>query len=235
MRPQREQSAHPGLLLSRFLQVPVTDDEHPKERFNLFRAIQTAQKNTALQTIYLLAFQRRQYFLRETVQASLTVQGRLIVGLGGENILETSITLHHTYGIPIIPGSALKGLAAHYCDQVWGVKQPEFKQEVRSQEDGQEKKRPGIYHQILFGTTEDSGHIIFHDAWMTPESLTAPNQGLVLDVMTPHHGGYYMADSKEDSTAPTDCDSPKPVTFLSVAGTFHIAVSCDAQIGRAHV
>lgn len=219
----REQGAHPGLLLSRFLRIPVQDEEkkHPDERLNLFRAMQAAQKNKELQAIYSLAFQRRQHSLGEAVQAYLAVQGRLIVGLGGENILETGITLHHTYGVPIIPGAALKGLAAHYCDQVWGAKQPEFKRS----EDGEEKKPLGRYYRLLFGTTEDSGHIIFHEAWMTPESLTAPNQGLILDVMTPHHSEYYMA---KDETAPTDYDSPNPVTFLSVAGTFHVAVSCDA-------
>jgi CRISPR-associated protein Cmr6 len=34
----------------------------------------------------------------------------LVVGLGAEHVLETSITLHRTYGFPLIPGSALKGL-----------------------------------------------------------------------------------------------------------------------------
>ena len=31
--------------------------------------------------------------------------------------------------MPIIPGSALKGLAAHYCDQVWGPTEEKFKGE----------------------------------------------------------------------------------------------------------
>jgi len=35
----------------------------------------------------------------------------LVVGLGAESVLETSLTLHRIYGYPIIPGSALKGLA----------------------------------------------------------------------------------------------------------------------------
>ncbi len=34
-----------------------------------------------------------------------------MVGLGAENVHETSMTLHHIYGIPYIPGSALKGIA----------------------------------------------------------------------------------------------------------------------------
>jgi CRISPR-associated protein Cmr6 len=41
---------------------------------------------------------------------SLETQWRTVVGLGGPNVLETAMTLHHLYGFPTIPGSALKGL-----------------------------------------------------------------------------------------------------------------------------
>jgi CRISPR-associated protein Cmr6 len=44
---------------------------------------------------------------------------RVIVGLGAESVLETSIRLHRIYGFPIIPGSALKGLARSYA--LWQV------------------------------------------------------------------------------------------------------------------
>lgn len=43
------------------------------------------------------------------------IEGRIVVGLGGAHVAETSITLHHIYGIPYIPGSALKGVTRHYC------------------------------------------------------------------------------------------------------------------------
>ena len=39
---------------------------------------------------------------------------RLVVGLGSTNPRETSMTLSHMYGIPYIPGSALKGAFRHY-------------------------------------------------------------------------------------------------------------------------
>ena len=38
------------------------------------------------------------------------VQWRLVVGLGLPSPLETGITLHHLYGIPYLPGSAIKGV-----------------------------------------------------------------------------------------------------------------------------
>jgi CRISPR/Cas system CMR subunit Cmr6 (Cas7 group RAMP superfamily) len=45
---------------------------------------------------------------------------------------------------------------------------------------------------------DNSGFLVFHDAWITPESLA--REGLLVDVMTPHHSRYYMAS---DETAET--------------------------------
>ncbi len=44
----------------------------------------------------------------------LITRSRLVVGLGDESVYETSIRLHRNYGVPYIPGSALKGVAKHY-------------------------------------------------------------------------------------------------------------------------
>jgi CRISPR-associated protein Cmr6 len=55
-----------------------------------------------------------------TVQKfTLRAASRVIVGLGAESVLETSIRLHRVYGFPIIPGSALKGLARAYA--LWEI------------------------------------------------------------------------------------------------------------------
>lgn len=42
---------------------------------------------------------------------------RMVVGLGNPSVYETSITLHHIYGIPYIPGSAIKGVTRHHFIQ----------------------------------------------------------------------------------------------------------------------
>jgi CRISPR-associated protein Cmr6 len=42
------------------------------------------------------------------------LQSRLLVGLGGKGVMEFGLTLSHVTGLPIIPGSALKGLARAY-------------------------------------------------------------------------------------------------------------------------
>lgn len=200
-----------GLLRDRFLRVAVKDKKnHPGARRDLFDAM--CQSLAQSKEIYRAAYERRKYSFRDLESKGiLRTTGRLVIGLGGENVLETGLTLNHTYGTPMIPGTALKGLAAHYCNLAWGAADEKF-------------KLGGKYHQAIFGTTEDSGHIIFHDAWIMPESLEGSLQP---DVMTPHHGDYYSDD--KGTSPPTDFDDPNPVTFLSVVGTFHVAVSCDVS------
>lgn len=134
------------------------------------------------------------------------VPGRLVVGLGGESVLETSITLHRTYGVPMIPGSALKGVASSYAhrrleDAAW--------------------REGGRAHLAAFGTTDQAGCLIFHDALYLPESGHA-RRALHEDVLTVHHAGYYQG---KDATAPADWDSPVPVHFLTSTGCYLVAVS----------
>jgi len=199
-----------GLLRDRYLRWTKDKNNHPAARKNLFEAM--SQSLHISKGIYTPAYERQEFRLKDfKSRGYFTTVGRLVIGLGGENVLETGILLNHIYGTPMIPGTALKGLAAHYCHQVWG-----------SIDDNDNFKFGGEFHRIIFGNTEESGHIIFHDAWITPESLEG---SLQLDVMTPHHSDYYSHD--KDETPPTDFDDPKPITFLSIVGTFHLVVSCD--------
>jgi len=214
---QNKVGSNAGLLLDRFLRVPVKDkkNNHPVARRELFMAM--CQSQAQSREVYNSAFEHHEMMLNDLKSSGLFstskdgYRSRLVIGLGGENVLETGLTLNHTYGAPMIPGSALKGLTAHFCDQAWGAADEKF-------------KLGGEYYEVIFGTTEDSGHIIFHDAWITPDSLEG---SLQLDVMTPHHGDYYSDET--GSTAPTDFDDPNPVTFLSIVGTFQVAVSCDVS------
>lgn len=137
-----------------------------------------------------------------------TVQGRMIVGLGDERVLETAITLHHTYGVPFIPGSALKGVAASYARQrlgdAWALGSPAY--------------------EVLFGTTASAGYITFFDALYEPDS-GHEGQPLWPDVITVHHPDYYGNQNKP----PADWDSPNPVSFLSATGTYLIALAGPPQ------
>nr|WP_321352796.1 type III-B CRISPR module RAMP protein Cmr6 [uncultured Methanoregula sp.] len=209
--------ANASLIRDRFLLYDVNDKDKDKDKTHgveakkgLYAAMHNAMVPAARP--YGAAFERYITSLDSFGnQGNFETLGRLVIGLGSENVLETGITLHHTYGTPVIPGSALKGLASHYCDQVWGA-----------DESNVSFRKNNEYHNQLFGTNDDSGHIVFHDAWITPESL---KRSLKRDIMTPHHGDYYSG--KDD--APTDFDEPNPISFLSLSGIFHIAVTCDIQ------
>jgi CRISPR-associated protein Cmr6 len=217
---RRNGGSHPGLLLQKYLAA----QEKPEERRALLVAVAKAASSESLQAIYSKAFDRWvRSFSDDFPHCSerLAVAGRLIVGLGSESVLETGLRLHHTYGVPIIPGSALKGLASHYCDEVWGQRH-----DPACPDDNQGFRRGAKYHAFLFGKTEDAGAgrtgdagaITFHDAWMLPETV---GRSLYLDVMTPHHLNW----QNEGASPPTDFDSPTPIPFLSVAGTFDVRVS----------
>lgn len=155
--------------------------------------------------------------------------GRLLVGGGRAAATETSITFHPIWGVPILPGSALKGIA-----------RAELATELSVAEVEQ-----------IFGTTDRAGLLTFYDAVPVKGEFT-----LALDGQTPHHGQYYGTDGADDdrsgegddrpqknrgrrggdddrpqenrgrrkeddggSDAPTDADSPVPFSFLTVVKT----------------
>lgn len=202
----RKRGQHAGLLLHRYLRENATSKEgNPQEKRDVLLSAIQAIKDEQVKTLYSAAFARwKQSLPTPKREIMLKAVGRLIVGLGTESVLETGIRLHHNYGFPILPGSALKGLASHYCSKIWGEANDQFK-----------ITRP--FHEFLFGTTDESGCVIFHDAWFVPDSEEEP---LKMDVMTPHHPQWL-----DGTVPPTDFDSPNPVPFLSVAGKFHLAVT----------
>ncbi|RKX56014.1 MAG: type III-B CRISPR module RAMP protein Cmr6 [Thermotoga sp.] len=136
----------------------------------------------------------------------LTPDWRLIVGLGNESVYETSITLHHIYGIPYIPGSAIKGVVRSYI----------IIEHFESNEEKALKEDPGFCD--IFGCPEKSfykesreGKIIFFDAF----PITTPK--IKVEVMNPHYGPYYSDPS--ENTPPADYHSPVPIFFLTVEDT----------------
>jgi len=136
---------------------------------------------------------RWQLLLKETNATQIIgkVLWRLVVGLGSGSVLETSMTLHHTLGVPYIPGSALKGVVSSYY------------LETNGKEDANYNK--------LFGTQTQKGKVTFLDAY--PSRF--PN--LELDIMNPHYQDYYgKRDHNKNLTPPADWLSPNPIKFLTV-------------------
>lgn len=145
-----------------------------------------------------------------------SVIGRLALGLGRASSWENGITLHHTWGVPFIPGSALKGLASSYAHQ--RLAEPNWR---KAGNDGV----AGESHELLFGTTAVQGAVVFHDALFMPRPSKAGALGLAPDTVTVHHRDYYQPSSEREISPPADWDSPVPIPFLSLTGEFLLALS----------
>ena len=160
--------------------------------------------------LYRLAFQQYRARLEQLGARTAEVRtlDRVIVGLGADNPLETSITLNRLYGVPLIPGSALKGLARSY-----------LRNQVRTHLDQAEGPSWEECDRVLFGDTSECGKVVFFDAWWVPDG----EPPLSKDVITVHHPGYYNPPGGK-RLPPTDFDDPNPVSFVSARGRFLVAV-----------
>ncbi|MBP7569106.1 MAG: type III-B CRISPR module RAMP protein Cmr6 [Acidobacteria bacterium] len=221
--------------------APVGDDgKVPDEE----RAIWLlALANLAVAPDYSRSFQRwRTSFSAPGDRVfELVLASRLLVGHGNSSAVDVGITLHHTWGVPVIPGSALKGLLAHYIDAVYGPTEPERKP---WEQEGDERTRadyqgvtwrgrriergPGVVYRALFGAPDaqdddmmrdrgfdagaSAGLVTFHDALYVPKG-GADDRPFAVDVLTVHQKDYYDSSG---GTWPNDYDSPNPVAFLTV-------------------
>ncbi|MCS7299880.1 MAG: type III-B CRISPR module RAMP protein Cmr6 [Spirochaetia bacterium] len=162
---------------------------------------------------------------------------RLVVGLGASHPQETSMILHHIYGIPYIPGSAVKGITRHwaltcFADKISSQKNSDFYKEIEQLSKGLDGgfKEGSLYGNLsiqlldkkvekeekielsdlveIFGTQEQKGKVIFMDAYPVDEIK------LEIDIMNPHYPDYYSGNKP-----PADCQNPNPITFLTVGKT----------------
>jgi CRISPR-associated protein Cmr6 len=210
-----------GLWLDRFLTVNPQNWEitqEAKHRLRLMKLVgqpewrsRMQEKLNALQNRHeaMLEWYKQRDFAVRHIEAKPV--WRFVVGLGAAHVLETGITLHRLFGLPIIPGSALKGAAKAYAQLVEG----------RTDDD------PELV--AVFGTTEQAGSVIFFDAI----PLEVPK--FQLDIMNPHYPQYYdkRGGSSKEPVPPADWDSPRPVFFLTVTETpYRFAIAARSEQGN---
>jgi CRISPR-associated protein Cmr6 len=197
-------TANPSLWLDKFLGEPNTHKDDLKRK--LIADVAAKADDQKSQSLYRKYFERWQKTINDYCSVpprKAKVCGRMVIDLGAESVLETSISLHRTYGVPYIPGSALKGLARRCAAKVDGF----TKEHIRE----------------LFGNEKNSndalaGCITFFDSLWVPETGV---KALHSDVLTVHHKEYYEGKQKP----PADWDDPTPVPFLSATGTYLIALA----------
>ncbi len=204
-----------GLWLSKFIREQKSEGQESTAKQDLVNQVSQIKVPPIYEHFYnetwLKSFEKIEKRFIET-------SGRMIVGLGAESVLETSITLHRTYGVPYIPGSALKGLAATFAHRFMGEG---WKKETKDKVT-KETKKIGEAHRLMFGSQESAGYVIFHDALYVPDSYG--KNPLATDILTVHHSEYY----KDGKLAPADWDSPVPIPLLSAQGRYLLAVSANS-------
>jgi len=201
---------HVGLGVSRYLLNHATDEEKRQNRRPEVALLEAA-RHSHTPEVYSAAFgrwkelvEKNGWLLLEAVTA-----GPLAVGLGNASPLEMGLTIHHTYGMPVLPGSAVKGLCRRVAARLLAGKKIEQEQ-----------------FDALFGKLEAAGCFVFHDAWYDP--ATVEGKPFHRDVVTVHHQKYYGSRGKD--AWPTDFDDPVPVPFLVVRpeARFLFAVECPS-------
>lgn len=163
----------------------------------------------------------RRFFTRwkESLESTHTIvevraTSRIAIGLGNHSPLENGLTLHHTYGTPVLPGSSLKGVLNHWM--------------LASADADFQSRR-----EVVFGySKEDSeqsakGYVTFEDALYIPDS--AAGGPLAPDVLTPHHKNYYSGNIP----LPNDWEDPDPHAFVSIRPGARFLVAVTGEGGWA--
>lgn len=126
-----------------------------------------------------------------------TLSWRLALGLGLDHPTENGFTFHHSLGIPVIPGSSIKGLCRSAAT-LYGWETEEIER--------------------LFGPKEVTGKppsnigaAVFLEAY----PMAWPE--LIVDITNNHHPAYYGESNKSKAT-PVETEEPNPVNFIAVRG-----------------
>lgn len=197
--------AHPGLLIQRGYAVydSDTEDGRKAKTAHLRRICAIAPAS-----FYHNAYQRWRQATADPGrfrQVELALESRLFIGLTGGGMLETGCAISHSYGMPYIPGSSVKGGTRA---QVGASRFGREHAAVLAELFGADADLEGSHPQGL------SGLVSFHDAWWVPGSADKP---LVEEIVTSHHLDYY---GSEGATPATDFDSPVPNAQIAVQGRF---------------
>lgn len=201
-----------NLLLRLYQYLPASLIERRDEKHAALKAI-AASSETVLDRELLRQLAARQHALLEALTplgyvpvpgTRLKLTSNLTCGLSTPNLVERGMTLLRPHGVPVLPGSSVKGaIAAHLAEILAG------KLHLSDPERDRALKEAGLLE--LFGYAAEggergkAGEAVFFDA--LPEAAT-----LRVDITTPHHARYYQG--KEAAAA--GFETPNPLPFLTV-------------------
>jgi len=199
---------HPGLLLAKGMtELPDGSANGESKAGEIKSRLIDNVAALGPSPFYQAAFERWQAATQDATRfATLTaaLAGRLYIGVVRDNALETGVTTFHTYGMPMIPGSSVKGLC-RACAGDW-LNHPEACRWMFGNDPGTDDDQA------------ETGGLIFHDAWWVPSG-----KPFVPETVTVHHSAYY----NEGAAPATDFDSPIPAPQIAVRGSFYFCIEGD--------
>ncbi len=230
--------AHPGLWLDRMLAEPAHEKKQEwLGRRQLYltavKALAPSASPPAVQA-YRPIFEAWKVAMEQPepgiARYFLPVEARsriLLHPASNGTVTEGSILLHHTYGVPYLPGSALKGVLRSRLDRFFAV--PDVRdltsellgdlQRSASETGGAEGEASGL-----------ASLVDFYDALWIPEAPTGAEgdwSPLALDIVNPHHPDYYTGGGNS-RRPPSDMDEPVPVHRLSLTPKARFLIVAEA-------
>lgn len=208
---KREQDRKRGRIKEKHLNLIIDEFKELKNNLNIFKLL---EKRIEKLTENL----KNSGFYFEKIDAKCN--WRLVIGLGGMHPHETSMTLHHIYGIPYIPASAIKGITRHWAIIKFATKYHEnsgknIEDCIKEISNLIEKKQNISNLNIngttieelteIFGNQKQVGKVIFLDAY------PIENVDLKIDIMNVHYPEYYSGNKP-----PADWQNPNPIKFLTL-------------------
>src|SRR5690625_5039949 len=176
-----------------YRETPSNRAERPK-RFEL--------KNRAVHEIGKRVEQQRLRALLEGYMEFSVMDGKLergvLPGFGTAHVNETAVTIHHTYAIPYIPSSSVKGVVRRwYIQQFLEGKEENLLAEAgKVSDDLRQKVKMG---QLMFGSQAQSGLAQFYDVYFHNQCRLTPN------LMITIFGDYYGKGTLANDTMRTLC------------------------------
>lgn len=175
---------HFGLKMDKFTNI-----------FNIKEDLINAKASLKLVHDNIDSILKTDYSTCEIIDLQANILDKLIVGLGGHSVFETDIKVHHTYGVPYIPASAVKGCLRNYI--------------INEYFDGIEEAAEKDFNfiKIFGGIYEDEvykGGVVFLDAFPLDNNIIT----VAKDIMTPHYD--YANNNYRDDYLIT------PISFLVI-------------------
>ena len=140
--------------------------------------------------------------------ATSQLDWRMVVGLGGDHVQETNMTLDHVYGIPYLPGSAFKGIVRSWVIQEYFGNDENLAMRDTEDGDSEDLRQKKKDFRAVFGSQESAGKVQFLDV------LPASGVHFEIDIMNPHFSTYYTG-----SAFPTDDQRLIQIYFSTLKNT----------------